>query len=175
VKVKLAAALATTASPTRNQQPCSDEEDGGYATPDDWEEPARNRHTNDFLDRDYESRVREQQYAIKKAIPHWIGHKIKKTVKTQADQDRLYNKYREIMERVFAEHDKTNSALDAMDSDFDKWIRCLAESQVRWGATPNQALEIMTRTVGIDECHKAEFISVMDKTTSRKNNKKRRG
>jgi len=116
----------------------------------------------------YEFRVREQQYAIKKAIPDWIGHVIQRPVKTQADRDRLLNKYRDILEREMRDAGKK-------DFTFDKWIRFFAESHVRWGGTPMRALDILKRTSGFGENWNAEFLSMMDKPTSRKTKNTRRG
>ena len=51
----------------------------------------------------YEARVRAQGRAIKKALPQWIAHELKRPITSQAEADRMGSMYRVHLERMAKE------------------------------------------------------------------------
>jgi len=135
-RVKLAAALATAASPTREHHTDS-EEDEGYETPEDWIEPERDPKCGygTYLDRKHEYKVREQNYAIRKSLPRYIASELGRPF-NKADENRLLTHYRNHLTQVSIERGTTQF-------NYDCFLRLLAEEQVRWQGKPEDALKML--------------------------------
>jgi hypothetical protein len=154
-KANAAVASPKPSTPKQSRAPTKD-----FQTPEGFVEPQRNRRNGDFLDRDYEKKVREQHYAVKKAFPHFLAQEIDRPISTPAQGDRMLAFYRTALEKLAV---KTGHYFD-----FDQILRARAEEQVRWQGTPSLALEMLTETLMVETVTKTKMIEALDKAPKHK-------
>ena len=66
-----------------------------------------------FVDREYEKRVREQYHAIKKAIPYWVAHELQRPITSQSEADRVASKHRTFLEEAAKERNINRFSYEA--------------------------------------------------------------
>ena len=118
-------------------------------------EPSRKGETLQFVDREYEKRVREQYHAIKKAIPYWVAHELQRPITSQSEADRVASKHRTFLEEAAKERNINRFSYEA-------FMRVRAEEQVRWQGSPNQALQMLMESAYLDDASKSHLISLLD-------------
>jgi hypothetical protein len=139
------------------------DEDPGYETPEDFVEPPRKAWNGDFTDNAFELKVREQLYAIKKALPLFIAHELNIPKPSTAEADRLTAYYRSAMEKLA-------QAKGMVIFKFEDFLRFRAEDQVRWQARPDQALDCLLNTLDINGI-KPDLVVAWEKSKNSKRGK----
>ena len=132
-----------------------------WSTPIGYVEPSRKGETLQFVDREYEKRVREQYHAIKKAIPYWVAHELQRPIISQSEADRVASKHRTFLEEAAKERNINRFSYEA-------FMRVRAEEQVRWGGTPKKALQMMIDAVELDADGRRRMIKMLDSPRRKK-------